>query len=117
MNWETTIAAPPTSNKDKFVFPSESENFPIVLLEAMVAGLAIITTKGTGCAEVVGDTAILVEPRNSNEISSALQKMIEDDELCASMGRKARERVENNYGWPSILARTTLVYSEVVDEL
>ena len=36
-----------------YVFPSEAENFPLVLLEAMRAGAAIITTKGTGCAEVV----------------------------------------------------------------
>ena len=45
-----------------FVFPSESENFPMVLLEAMAAGLAIITTKNTGCEEVVGDTGLLVAP-------------------------------------------------------
>ncbi len=38
-----------------FVFPSESDNFPVVLLEAMDAGMAIITTRGTGCEEVVGN--------------------------------------------------------------
>ena len=32
-----------------FVFPLESKNFPIVLLEAMAVGMAIITTKDTGC--------------------------------------------------------------------
>ncbi|MGB9521172.1 MAG: glycosyltransferase, partial [Anaerolineales bacterium] len=38
-----------------FVFPSEEENFPMVLLEAMAAQMAIITTNNSGCAEVVGD--------------------------------------------------------------
>ena len=42
-----------------FVFPSESENFPVVLLEAMDAGMGIITTKDTGCEEVVGNAALL----------------------------------------------------------
>jgi len=40
-----------------FVFPSHAENFPLVLLEAMAAGLAIVTTNQTGCREVVGDAA------------------------------------------------------------
>src|SRR5690606_9915093 len=38
-----------------FVFPSIRENFPMVLLEAMDAGCAVITTDAEGCAEVVGD--------------------------------------------------------------
>ena len=38
-----------------FVFPSESENFPSVLLEAMRAGMAIIASNAGGCPEVVGD--------------------------------------------------------------
>ena len=36
-----------------FIYPSTEENFPVALLEAMVAGLAIVTTRDTGCAEVV----------------------------------------------------------------
>ena len=40
-----------------FALASTAENFPMVLLEAMAAGAAIVTTAGTGCAEVVGDCA------------------------------------------------------------
>ena len=42
------------------VFPSIQENFPMVLLEAMDAGCAIVTTNAEGCAEVVGDAGLVV---------------------------------------------------------
>src|SRR5262245_19877667 len=64
-----------------FAFTSESENFPIVLLEAMAAGAAIVTTSGTGCAEVVGDTALLVPPRDAEALRAALEKLSRDPDL------------------------------------
>jgi glycosyltransferase involved in cell wall biosynthesis len=82
-----------------FVFPSEAENFPIVLLEAMASGMAIITTGGTGCAEVVGDTGLLIESRNSESIRKALRRLLNEPELCASMGAAARKRFENHFSW------------------
>jgi len=47
-----------------FVYPSEAENFPIALLEAMAASLAIITTSKSGCAEVVGEVLATVPPKD-----------------------------------------------------
>jgi glycosyltransferase involved in cell wall biosynthesis len=95
-----------------YVFPSEAENFPIVLLEAMSAGAAIITTTGTGCAEVVGDTALLVEPRNTLAIREALTQLVTDPELCRRLGRSARVRVEEEFGWPAVTHRYLDRYSE-----
>ena len=88
-----------------YVFPSEAENFPVVLLEAMSAGAAIITTKGTGCAEVVGDTALLVPPRDTLAIREALARLIDDTDLCRRLGRSARSRVEQEFGWPAVTGR------------
>lgn len=95
-----------------FIFPSESENFPIVLLEAMASGMAIITTKGTGCAEVVGDTALLVEPRNTIAIKEALAKLIGNPTLCKELGRAARIRLENNFGWIAVARQYADLYSK-----
>ena len=88
-----------------FVFPSEAENFPIVLLEAMAAGLAIITTEGTGCAEVVGDAGLLVPVRDSKAISRALARLIENPELRRSLGAAARQRIEDNFTWAAVARR------------
>jgi len=93
-----------------FVFPSEMENCPIVLLEAMAAGMAIITTEGTGCHELVGDAARLVEPRSSDSIRAALTELTGDPDLCARLGREARERLDRNYTWSAIAGRYVELY-------
>jgi glycosyltransferase involved in cell wall biosynthesis len=93
-----------------YVFPSEVENFPLVLLEAMRAGAAIITTKGTGCAEVVGEAALLVEPRNPGAIRAALQRLVGDPELCRRLGAAARARLRDNFTWPAVACRYAECY-------
>jgi glycosyltransferase involved in cell wall biosynthesis len=94
-----------------FVFPSEAENFPIVLLEAMAAGLAIITTEGTGCAEVVGDAGLLVPVRDSRAIGRALRRLLDNPELRRSLGAAARRRIEDNFTWSAVARRYVEEYS------
>lgn len=96
-----------------FVFPSEAENFPIVLLEAMASGLAIITTAGTGCSEVVGDAALLVEPHDATGIRRSLEKLMASPELVSELGHAARRRLAEHFGWPNVAAQYTALYEDV----
>ena len=93
-----------------FVFTSEAENFPIVLLEAMSAGHAIITADGTGCPEVVGDDALLVPQRSPEAIREALLKLTGDPELRKRLGARARTRVESNFAWSKIVQEYVAAY-------
>jgi glycosyltransferase involved in cell wall biosynthesis len=93
-----------------FVLPSESENFPVVLLEAMAAGLAIVTTQGTGCAEVVGEAALLVPPKDVGALREALRRLICDPNLRASLGAAARRRLVENFAWPVIARQHVALY-------
>jgi glycosyltransferase involved in cell wall biosynthesis len=97
-----------------FVFPSHTENFPLVLLEAMAAGLAIVTTEKTGCNEVVGDAAVLVPPANPESIRAALRKLIDDESLQKSIGQAARERLENQFSWPSVAEEHIALYESLI---
>ena len=85
-----------------FVYPSIEENFPVALLEAMVPGLAIVTTRDTGCAEVVQDAAMLVTSRQPAEIQGALDKLTSDQGFCSALGAAARMRVARRFSWPSV---------------
>ena len=95
-----------------FVFPSETENCPLVLLEAMAAGLAIITTRDTGCAELVGKDALLVAPRDPRAIRSALIELINNPELIEALGTAARARLERIYSWGAISNRYREIYKQ-----
>jgi glycosyltransferase involved in cell wall biosynthesis len=95
-----------------FLFPSVSENFPIVLLEAMAAGLAIITTEGTGCAEVVGDAALLVPVRDSEAIRMALERLLGDEPLRQQLGESARRRLEERFSWASVTTQHLALYEQ-----
>jgi glycosyltransferase involved in cell wall biosynthesis len=96
-----------------FAFTSEAENFPTVLLEAMAAGHAIVTSNGTGCPEVVGDTALLVPPRRPDLLAESLSRLVQDDELRVQLGERARARVEKEFGWSSIARRHVELYREL----
>jgi glycosyltransferase involved in cell wall biosynthesis len=90
---------------------SESENFPMVLLEAMTAGLAIITTRSTGCEEVVGDAALLVAPKDAEAIRAALITLADNPDLSDQLGKDAYSRVLQNFDWPIVAEQYVKVYS------
>lgn len=96
-----------------FVLPSNSENFPIVLLEAMTAGLAIITTTGTGCEEVVGDSAILVDAGDTTMLAAKLAELVADPDLCARLGARARQRLCERFDWRRVADQYRRVFDRV----
>jgi glycosyltransferase involved in cell wall biosynthesis len=97
-----------------FVFPSEAENFPTVLLEAMAAGSAILTSTAGGCPEVVGETALLAEPKNPQAIREQLLRLIESEPLRRSLSEAARRRAQQ-FTWPAVAARYLEAYAEAVE--
>jgi glycosyltransferase involved in cell wall biosynthesis len=83
------------------VFPSIRENFPMVLLEAMDAGCAVITTDAEGCGEVVGKAGIVVPKDDAQQIRSALSTLMADRARCEQLGTMARARADQ-FRWPRI---------------
>jgi glycosyltransferase involved in cell wall biosynthesis len=94
-----------------FVFPSIRENFPMVLLEAMDAGCAVITTDAEGCAEVVGDAGIVVAKGDTSAMRSALVSLMHDVRHRAELSQRAVERAQL-FRW----SRIASLYREVFVE-
>ncbi|MEJ5260305.1 MAG: glycosyltransferase family 4 protein [Anaerohalosphaeraceae bacterium] len=95
-----------------FVFPSEAENFPTVLLEAMSAGCAVITSDAGGCPEAAGEAAVYVRPRDAEGLRAALMKLTADEPLRQSLSQKARQRAAE-FSWPGIARK----YLELFERL
>lgn len=98
-----------------FVFPSIQENFPMVLLEAMDAGCAVITTDAEGCAEVVGDSGIVIEKSNSLEIRRSLVQLMGSETLRNQLAAQAEERVKS-FRWIRIAAQFTEIFQSALDK-
>lgn len=91
---------------DVFVQPSKTEKFNvegfgIVFLEANACGKPVIgsTSGGIPSAIVDGETGILVEERNPEELAEAISKLFGNTDLAKNIGKKGRERVENTANW------------------
>ena len=84
-----------------FVFPSEMENFPTVLLEAMSAGCAIITSTAGGCPEVVGDAGLLVEPKNAAAIREKILYLIKNKKIRSDLASRSIQRVQS-FAWTQV---------------
>lgn len=83
----------------------DKEGIPVFLMEAMAAGLPVVTTPNGGIRELVSPgTGLLVEERNSEAISSAIIRLAQDPAERQAMGRMARQRIITAF---SIEARMT----------
>lgn len=113
-----------------FVCPSVYEPFGIINLEAMACGTPVVASKVGGIPEIVvpGETGLLVpidargptdfEPKDADtfarDLASAVNRLLDDPVRLSSMGRAARERVEQHFGWKSIARATLDFYADLV---
>ena len=74
------------------VLSSISEGFPYTLIEAMTSGRATVSTDVGGVTEAVGDTGLVVPPRDPAAMASACVTLLRDQELRHRLGAAARDR-------------------------
>lgn len=89
---------------DTFALPSNSEGLPLVLLEAMAAGLPIVATRVGGIPDVVeeGTTGLLVPPSDPEALRERLARLRADPALAAGLGQRARQAALQRYSLRSM---------------
>ena len=99
---------------DIFVLPSVKEGFPYAILEAMAAGLPIVATPVGGIPEAQGDAGILVPPKDSKALATAIQSLIDDPKRAKKMGLAAHERIKQ-FSFEKMLEETIKIYKTTAD--
>lgn len=97
------------------VYPSLAEGFGLPVLEAMARGVPVVTSAGTATEEVAGGAALLVDPLDTDAIAGAIERVLEDAGLAATMGAAARARA-SSFSWERAAERVAAVYAEAADE-
>lgn len=100
------------SGCEAFVYPSFYEGFGLPPLEAMSCKAPVITSSLTSIPEVTGDSAILINPNNVDELETALVKLLNDGNLKAILSQKGYLR-SLEFNWRKTAKNTMKAYEKL----
>jgi len=95
-----------------FLYPSNQEAFPIPLTEAMACGVPIVTSRVNGLQEIAGDAAVLVDPRDPDDIAAGVRRVFADPGLRARLSAAGLERSQQ-FSWEACGRRTLEILESV----
>lgn len=96
---------------DLFVYPSLYEGFGLPILEAMCCGTPVITSNVSSIPEVAGDSALLINPFDTEELAKAMSKVLEDINVKADLISRGFER-SANFNWRKTASDTLKIYED-----
>jgi len=101
---------------DVVVHPADHESFGRVLVEAMAAGLPVVSVRGGGAAEIVVDgvTGLLAAPDDASGLAACVERLAGDAALRTAMGEAGRRRAVEVYGLAQCVDRMADVYLEAM---
>ncbi len=97
---------------DLFVYPSLYEGFGFPPLEAMACGAPVITSNVSSLPEVVGDAALQVDPRDPRALAHAMQTVLEDEQVAATLRSRGFDRAKQ-FSWEQTARKTLQIYRRV----
>ncbi|WP_027211262.1 glycosyltransferase family 4 protein [Burkholderia sp. WSM2232] len=99
---------------DAFVFPSRYEAMSLSLLEAMAAGLPVVTARTAGGAEIITPDCgiVLDDPDDPQALAAAVARLAADDAACRKMGAAASE-LATGFGWARMAAQYIALYRQL----
>ncbi|MCW8195759.1 glycosyltransferase family 4 protein [Proteobacteria bacterium 005FR1] len=105
---------------DCFVMPSLREGFPMALMEAMVSGLPIITSRVGGMWELIPDQSfgILVDPRSVDSIANAMKAVLQSPpDANRRLGENAKTRVLEHFTDETMADRYEELYRQTLSDV
>ncbi len=97
------------------IYPSLYEGFGFPLLEAMAAGVPVVSTTAGSIPEVASDAAVLVPPRDSIELAEAISRVSTDETLRSELIDRGQRRV-TVYNWDDTVSAIETVYRQLAGD-
>ena len=101
---------------DLFALASRHEGMPNALLEAMAAGLPVVSTRAGGALDVVlpDQTGLLVPIEQPGALAQALARLLVDEAFRRRLGEAGRQRVQEHFSIQTTVQRTQWLYEELL---
>lgn len=95
-----------------FLYPSHRESFGMPVIEAMACGVPVITSNTSALPEIAGDAAILIDPKDAEQMAEQIKLLISDIEIyntCKEKGLKNAKR----FNWNDAAKKSLEIYKEL----
>jgi glycosyltransferase involved in cell wall biosynthesis len=98
---------------DLFVLPSEAEALPNALLEAMAAGLPVVSTCVGGVPEIISNAVngLLVPPNDPHALAEAILRILQNPDFAKQLSQAGQEMVRTRFGFDRLLADLEQLYT------
>jgi glycosyltransferase involved in cell wall biosynthesis len=93
--------------------PSLSEGFGLPILEAMSAGISVLTSNCSSMPEIAGDAALLVDPLSVDSIQEGLERLLTDPQLRIRLSANAHKNAKK-YSWDKCAANLVNLFEEAI---
>jgi len=112
---ETASFASTYEEAEVIVIASRNETGPLVALEAMSRGVPVVSTAVGAMPGLLGriDAGLIAPSENAQALADAVGRVLDDAELRASVGRRARRLVEAEYSLDASMAELERVITDV----
>ena len=97
------------------VVPSLYEGFGLPAVEAMAAGIPLVSSDGGALAEVVADGGLVVPAGDSDALAATLERVLTDPNFARALGDQGRQRVERHFCWSVCAQQMVAQYRACID--
>lgn len=113
--WSDSLARSFASS-DIFVFPSTTETFGLVTLEAMASGLVPVAAKAGGAIELIEDnvSGLLTKPHDGEDFASRIEYLLRNPSYAKQIATRAFQRPQQ-YSWNTILTQLFSMYEQIIE--
>jgi glycosyltransferase involved in cell wall biosynthesis len=93
----------------------DMDGIPVVLMEAMLAGVPVISTRISGIPELIqdGQSGLLAEPASPDHLARAIARLLSDETLYTDLRKKAIDKVQTEFDLSDNVARLDELFKEV----
>jgi glycosyltransferase involved in cell wall biosynthesis len=94
----------------------DMDGIPVVLMEAMLVGVPVISTRISGIPELIedGHSGLLAEPASPDHLADAISRLLSDETLYGDLRKNAIARVQTEFELSNNVARLTKLFKEVI---